>query len=351
LGWSMRVDENVRERIERLRDVIRYHAYRYYVLDDPEISDAEYDVLMAQLRELEATHPELVTPDSPSQRVGAEPLPQFEKVEHRRPLLSLDNAFNEEEVWAWEKRIRRLLGEDADVQYTVEPKIDGLAVALTYEEGRLVQGSTRGNGFVGEDVTLNLRTIPAIPLRIPAVGDGIPPLRLEVRGEVYIPRDRFEELNRQREEAGEKPFANPRNAAAGSVRQLDPSITASRPLSIFIYGVGDAEGLTLTTQWDALRYLQHFGFRMAENITRCEDLNQALALYGKWLDERDVLNYDADGVVLKVDSFDQQESLGDVGHAPRWAIAYKFPAHEGITKLLQIGINIGRTGTLQCHFA
>ncbi len=347
----MRVEENVRERIERLREVIRYHGYRYYVLDDPEISDAEYDVLMAQLRELEATHPELVTPDSPTQRVGAEPLPQFEKVEHRRPLLSLDNAFDEEEVWAWEKRTRRLLGEGADVQYTVEPKIDGLAVALTYEEGRLVQGSTRGNGFVGEDVTLNLRTIPAIPLRIPVVGDEIPPLHLEVRGEVYIPRDRFEELNRQREEAGEKPFANPRNAAAGSVRQLDPSITASRPLSIFIYGVGDPEGLTLTTQWDALRYLQHFGFRMAENITRCEDLNQALALYRKWLEERDVLNYDADGVVLKVDSFDQQESLGDVGHAPRWAIAYKFPAHEGITKLWQIGINIGRTGTLNPYAA
>ncbi len=339
-------DQDVRERIERLRDLIRYHAYRYYVLDDPEISDAEYDMLIVELRELESARPELVTPDSPTQRVGAEPLPQFEKVEHRRPLLSLDNAFDEEEVRAWERRIRRLLGEDADVQYTVEPKIDGLAVALTYETGQLVSGATRGNGFVGEDVTLNLRTIPAIPLRVPVVGDDPPPRLLEVRGEVYMPRDRFEELNRQRDEAGEKPFANPRNAAAGSVRQLDPSITAARPLSIFVYGLGDVEGVTLTTHWDALRYLQNMGFRTAENTEHCQELGQALAVYQRWLGERDGLNYDADGVVIKVDSLAQQESLGDVGHAPRWAIAYKFPAHEGITKLTEIGVNIGRTGSL-----
>jgi DNA ligase (NAD+) len=249
-------------------------------------------------------------------------------------------------VWAWDKRIRRLLGEDADIQYTVEPKIDGLAVALTYEDGRLVQGSTRGSGFVGEEVTLNLRTIAAIPLRIPVVGDEATPRYLEARGEVYMPRDRFEKLNRQREEAGEKPFANPRNAAAGSVRQLDSSITASRPLSIFIYAVGDVEGVTLDTQWDALNYLRRLGFPAAENIQRCADLNQALALYESWLEERDALNYDADGVVIKVDSFAQQETLGEVGHAPRWAVAYKFPAQEGVTKLLQIGINVGRTGTL-----
>jgi DNA ligase (NAD+) len=342
----MSADQDIRRRLERLRELIRYHAHRYFVLDDPEISDAEYDALMAELQELEAAYPELVTPDSPTQRVGAEPLPQFEKVEHRRPLLSLDNAFNEEEVWAWDKRIRRLLGEDADIQYTVEPKIDGLAVALTYEDGRLVQGSTRGSGFVGEEVTLNLRTIAAIPLRIPVVGDEATPRYLEARGEVYMPRDRFEKLNRQREEAGEKPFANPRNAAAGSVRQLDSSITASRPLSIFIYAVGDVEGVTLDTQWDALNYLRRLGFPAAENIQRCADLNQALALYESWLEERDALNYDADGVVIKVDSFAQQETLGEVGHAPRWAVAYKFPAQEGVTKLLQIGINVGRTGTL-----
>lgn len=339
-------DEDVRKRIERLRKVIRYHSHRYHVLDDPEITDAEYDALMAELRELEAAHPKLVTPDSPTQRVGGEPLPQFEKVEHRRPLLSLDNAFDEEEVRAWERRIRRLLADDADIKYTVEPKIDGLAVALTYEEGRLVQGATRGNGFVGEDVTQNLRTIPAIPLRIPLVGDEPPPSYLEARGEVYMPRDRFEELNRRREVAGEKPFANPRNAAAGSVRQLDPSITLSRPLSIFMYAVGHAQGVTLEGQWEALSFVRQMGFPTAENIQLCDDLEQALALYQKWLDQREALNYEADGVVIKVDSFAQQLALGEVAHAPRWAIAYKFPAHEGVTKLLRIAINVGRTGTL-----
>lgn len=338
--------QDVRRRIERLRELIRYHAHRYYVLDDPEISDAEYDGLIAELRDLEAVHPELVTPDSPTQRVGAEPLPQFEKVEHTRPLLSLDNAFNEEEVRAWERRIRRLLGENAELHYTVEPKVDGLAVSLSYEDGRLVQGSTRGNGFVGEDVTLNLRTIPAIPLRIPVIGDAPPPRYLDARGEVYLPKDRFEELNRRRQEAGEKLFANPRNAAAGSVRQLDPSITASRPLSIFMYAVGRVEGVMLQSQWQALGYLRELGFRAAENIAHCNDLDEALTLYQRWLEQREALNYDADGVVIKVDSFAQQETLGDVGHAPRWAIAYKFPAHEGITRLLQIGINVGRTGTL-----
>ena len=339
-------DEEVSKRIERLRKVIRYHAHRYHVLDDPEITDAEYDALMAELRELEAAHPELVTPDSPTQRVGGEPLPQFEKVEHRRPLLSLDNAFDEEEVRAWERRIRRLLGDDADIKYTVEPKIDGLAVALTYEEGRLVQGATRGNGFVGEDVTQNLRTIPAIPLRIPLLGDELPPGYLEARGEVHMPRDRFAELNRRREAAGEKPFANPRNAAAGSVRQLDPSITLSRPLSIFMYAVGHVEGVTLEGQWEALSFLRRMGFPTADNIQLCDDLEEPLALYQKWLDQREALNYEADGVVIKVDSFAQQLALGEVAHAPRWAIAYKFPAHEGVTELLRIGINVGRTGTL-----
>jgi DNA ligase (NAD+) len=334
------------ERIEKLREVIRYHAYRYYVLDDPEISDAEYDALVAELEGQEAAHPELVTPDSPTQRVGAEPLPQFEKVDHRRPLLSLDNAFDEEEVRAWERRVRRLLGDGAGLRYTVEPKIDGLAVSLIYQNGRLVQGATRGNGFVGEDVTQNLRTIPAIPLRIPVVGDEAPPAYLEARGEVYMPRSRFEEMNKQREVAGEKPFANPRNAAAGSVRQLDSSITAARPLSIFVYAVGDVEGVGLDTQWGALSYLRTMGFPTAGKIALCDDLSQVMDLYQQWLDQRDALNYDADGVVIKVDSFAQQDVLGEVSHAPRWAIAYKFPAQEGITKLLRIGINVGRTGTL-----
>ena len=335
-----------RQRVERLREVLRYHSYRYYVLDDPEISDAEYDALMVELKELEAAHPELVTSDSPTQRVGAEPLPEFEKVEHQRPLLSLENAFSEEEVRAWEKRVLRILGNGAEVGYTVEPKIDGLAVSLRYEDGLLVQGATRGNGFVGEDVTQNLRTIPAIPLRIPVLGGEAPPRFLEARGEVYMPRDRFEEMNRRREEEGERPFANPRNAAAGSVRQLDPSITVTRPLSILMYAVGEVDGVTLDSQWEALSFLQRMGFPTAGNIARCDRLHQVLDLYREWLAQRDDLNYDADGVVIKVDSLSQQDALGEVSHAPRWAIAFKFPAHEAITKLLRIGVNVGRTGSL-----
>ena len=342
----MGADAEIDERVERLRRVLRYHDYRYHVLDDPEVSDAEYDALMAELRELEAAHPGLITPDSPTQRVGAEPLPEFEKVEHRRPLLSLENAFSEDQVRAWEKRVQRILGDGASIRYTVEPKIDGLAVSLRYEDGVLVQGATRGNGFVGEDVTQNLRTVPAIPLRIPVASDDPPPRYLEARGEVYMPRDRFDEMNRRREGEGEKLFANPRNAAAGSVRQLDPSITVKRPLSVFMYAVGEVEGASLGTQWDALFFLKGMGFPIAENITRCEDLDQVLHLYRRWLAQRDDLNYDADGVVIKVDSLAQEDVLGEVSHAPRWAIAFKFPAQEGITKLLRIGINVGRTGSL-----
>jgi DNA ligase (NAD+) len=337
--------EAVQERIERLRRLLRYHSYRYHVLDDPEISDAEYDALMEQLKELESTHPELVTPDSPTQRVGAEPLPEFEKVQHRTPLLSLENAFDEQEVRAWEKRIHRLLG-NGKVSYTVEPKIDGLAVSLTYEDGLLVQGATRGNGYVGEDVTQNLRTIRAIPLRIPLSGDENPPAFLEARGEVYMPRDRFRELNERRVEQEERPFANPRNAAAGSVRQLDPAVTARRPLSVLMYAIGDVTGVALSSQWEALSLLRKLGFPTADIIAQCENLEQAFDIYQAWLRERDELNYDADGVVIKVDSLDQQDALGEVSHAPRWAIAYKFPAHEGVTKLLRIGVNVGRTGTL-----
>ena len=333
------------ERIARLRKLLRYHSYRYHVLDEPEISDAEYDGLMEELKELESSHPELITPDSPTQRVGAEPLAGFEKVEHRRPLLSLENAFDEEEVRAWERRIQRLLG-NGQMSYTVEPKIDGLAVSLRYERGLFVQGATRGNGFVGEDVTQNLRTVPAIPLRIPVVGDEPAPSYLEARGEVYMPKDRFEELNRRRVEEGERPFANPRNAAAGSVRQLDPAITAQRPLSILMYALGEVEGEVPSSQWEALSQLRRLGFPTAAHIARCDNLDQVLEVYRRWLEGRDELNYDADGVVIKVDSLAQQEALGEVSHAPRWAIAYKFPAQEGITKLLRIGINVGRTGTL-----
>jgi len=335
---------DVEKRIEALRRLIRYHAYLYHVLDSPEISDAEYDALVRQLEELERAHPELITPDSPSQRVGAPPVEAFGEVEHRLPMLSLDNAFDEEELRSWEKRIRRLLNEKFD--YVLEPKVDGLAISLTYEEGVLVRGSTRGDGFRGEDVTLNLRTVPSIPLRIPVHGGEEPPRLLEVRGEVYMPLDLFQEMNRRREKEGEKLFANPRNAAAGSVRQLDSSITASRPLSIWVYGVGHFEGVELTTQWQALEYLRALGFKVSPDISLHDDLDDIIAKIVEWIDKEESWNYEADGMVVKVNSLEQQETLGVVGRAPRWAIAYKFPAEEGVTRVLDIRVNVGRTGTL-----
>ncbi len=334
----------VEERIEALRRLIRYHAYLYHVLDSPDISDAEYDALMRQLEELERAHPELVTPDSPSQRVGAPPVEAFGEVEHRMPMLSLDNAFDEEELRAWEKRIRTLSDDKFD--YVLEPKVDGLAISLTYEEGVLVRGSTRGDGFRGEDVTLNLRTVPSIPLRIPVHGHLEPPRLLEVRGEVYMPLDLFQEMNQRREKEGEKPFANPRNAAAGSVRQLDSSITASRPLSIWVYGVGHLEGVELTTQGQALEYLRALGFKVSPDISLHDNLDDVIAKIVESIDKEESWNYEADGMVVKVNSLEQQESLGVVGRAPRWAIAYKFPAEEGVTQVLDIRVNVGRTGTL-----
>ncbi|MFQ6014667.1 MAG: NAD-dependent DNA ligase LigA [Anaerolineae bacterium] len=339
--------DDLRERIERLREAIRYHNYRYYVLNDPEISDAEYDQLFRELQSLEAAHPELVTPDSPTQRVGAEPLDEFVKVEHPVPLLSLGNAFNEEEMWAWLERISKLLPDGTRLEYVVEPKIDGLAVALTYENGYFVRGATRGNGLVGEDITMNLRTIRSLPLRIPANPSGPPaPAAIEVRGEVYMPLDLFEELNRRQEARGEKSFANPRNAAAGSVRQLDSSITASRPLSIFTYAIGYAEGAEIETQWQALQYLRDLGFPVNRDIARFSDLESVISYCQEWMAKRDILNYEADGVVVKINDFSIQERLGVVGREPRWALAYKFPARTAVTRILDIGVNVGRTGTL-----
>lgn len=343
--------EDIAARIEKLRDEIRYHAYRYFVLDDPVISDAAYDALMRELQRLEAEHPELVTPDSPTQRVGAPPLDRFEKVEHPQPMLSLDNAFNAEEVREWHRRIGRLLPEDIQLEYTVEPKVDGLAVALTYENGLYIRGSTRGDGYVGEDVTTNLRTIRAIPLRIPVPQPNSPPsvptpTLIEVRGEVYMPIDAFHELNRRQQERGEKPFANPRNAAAGSVRQLDSSVTARRPLSFWAYGVGPVEGIELHSQWETLNYLKQLGFPVSPDCRLFDDLEAAIAYAEEWIARRDQLNYQADGVVIKVNRFEIQERLGAVGKAPRWAIAFKAPAEEAVTRILQIGVNVGRTGVL-----
>jgi DNA ligase (NAD+) len=339
----------VEQRIEELRKEIHYHDYRYYVLDSPVISDAEYDRLMRELQELEVAHPELVTPDSPTQRVGGEPLDKFEKVRHPRPMLSLSDAFAEEELRAWLERISKLLPEEVtpqDLQYVVEPKIDGLTVVLTYEDGLYVQGATRGNGVEGEDVTANLKTIKGVPLRIPVSPNGPPPARLVVRGEAYMPIDQFQKFNRRQAELGEKTFANPRNAAAGSVRQLDPRITASRPLSIFTYAVVDSEGVMVATQWDSLQYLKRMGFPVNTDSRLLADFEQVVAYCHAWMKKRDTLNYEADGVVVKINSLEIQEQLGAVGNAPRGAVAYKFPGREATTRLLDIGINVGRTGTL-----
>jgi len=337
-------------RIAQLRDEINYHAYRYHTLDDPVISDAEYDHLMAELRALEEMHPQLITPDSPTQRVGAPPLDQFEKVIHPVPMTSLGNAFDDEDMHAWLARISRLLPDDVavtDLTFVVEPKFDGLAVALTYQDGVLVRGATRGNGVEGENVTANLRTVNNIPLRIPVSPDGPPPALIEVRGEVYIPIADFNELNRRQAEGGERLYANPRNAAAGAVRQLDSRITARRPLAFFAYAIGYVEaGESVDTQWDALGYVRRLGFPVNPDVVRSRDFEEVLDFIHGWMERRDALPYEADGVVVKVDDFALQDLLGVVGNAPRWAIAYKFPAREATTKLLKIDVNVGRTGVI-----
>jgi DNA ligase (NAD+) len=343
--------KTVRQRIIQLRDEINYHAYRYHTLDDPIISDAEYDQLMRELRSLEDAHPELITPDSPTQRVGAPPLDQFEKVIHPVPMTSLGNAFDDGDMRAWLARIGRLLPDEmavTDLTFVVEPKFDGLAVALTYENGVLVRGATRGNGIEGENVTANLRTVKNIPLRIPVSPDGPPPpVRIEVRGEVYMPVADFNELNRRQAEKGERLYANPRNAAAGAVRQLDSRITAQRPLAFFAYAIGYVEGgEEVRSQWEALDYVRRQGFPVNPDIHHSRDFDEVLDFIHQWMERRDNLPYEADGVVVKVDDFATQELLGVVGNAPRWAIAYKFPAREATTQLLKIEVNVGRTGVL-----
>ncbi len=343
---------DVVDRITMLRDAIRAHNHRYYVLDDPTVSDAEYDALMRELRELEATHPELVTPDSPTQRVGAPVADRFAKVRHREPMLSLGNAFNEADLRAWRERVVKLLGADVDVAYVVEPKIDGLAMAVTYEGGKLTVAATRGDGTIGEDVTANIRTVKSVPLvlrRTDDTPDGVPQ-RIEVRGEIYMRIADFERLNEQQVAAavGQAPrlFANPRNAAAGSLRQLDPNITASRPLRFFAYGIGPCDGVTLGSQWEALQYLRALGFPVNPDVRRLEDFDEVIAYCSEWMSRRDTLSYEADGIVIKVDSFAQQRELGVVARDPRWAIAFKFPAREATTTLREIVVNVGRTGKL-----
>ena len=332
----------IKERIEQLKSTINYHNYRYYVLDSPEISDAEYDELMRELKQLEVQHPQFLAPDSPTQRVGAAPVEAFGVVEHPLPLLSLGNAFSKEDLLAWYTRTSKLVaGQQSNL--VCEHKIDGLAVALTYVNGQLTTGATRGDGFRGEDITQNLRTIRSIPLSVPK---DAPP-RFEVRGEVFLPKAGFEKLNRERADEGLPLFANPRNAAAGSVRQLDPRITAKRPLDIYIYMLGYAEGKAIPpTHWETMEYLKSLEFKVNPNNALFTNIEQVEEYHHTWVARRESLQYEADGIVVKVDSFDRQRQLGSIGHEPRWAIAYKFPAIQGTTRLIGIGISVGRTGTL-----
>lgn len=330
-------------RIEELIELIRHHDYLYYVEARPEISDAEYDRLVRELRALEEEHPELLRPDSPTQRVAGQPVAAFAAVEHKVAMLSLDNAMGPSELREFEARLRRAL-PGADFEYVCEPKVDGLGVALLYEEGRFVRGATRGDGRVGEDITRNLRTVKPIPLtlrgKLAAAGE------LEVRGEVFMPRAAFLNLNAELEEAGEPTFANPRNAAAGAVRQKDPAITARRPLDIFFYHVSYAEALPFRTHWEALEGLRAAGFKTNPRAKRCRSLDEVVAYCQALEAERDALGYDADGVVVKVDSLEQQRRLGATAHHPRWAIAYKFAARQATTRVLDIRVNVGKTGAL-----
>ncbi|MDR9830856.1 NAD-dependent DNA ligase LigA [Vibrio sp. FNV 38] len=331
-------------RLNELRETLHYHAVKYYVEDSPELPDAEYDRLMRELLDLESAHPDLVTIDSPSQRVGGVPLAGFESVAHELPMLSLDNAFNDEELDSFQKRANDRLILTKIEQYCCEPKLDGLAVSLLYENGVLVQAATRGDGATGENITENVRTISAIPLKLQG-SDW--PTRIEVRGEVFMPKSGFEHLNEQALKKGEKVFVNPRNAAAGSLRQLDSRITAKRPLSFYAYSVGIVEGMTLSeSHYERFLQLKTWGLPMCPETQRLENLEQVKSYYKSILDKRDALPYEIDGVVIKVDSIAQQESLGFVARAPRWAIAYKFPAQEELTLLNDVEFQVGRTGAI-----
>nr|QNO51142.1 DNA ligase [Methanosarcinales archaeon ANME-1 ERB6] len=344
--------EAVKQYIADLRKKIHYHNYRYYVLNEPEISDAEYDRLFNELEEFESKYPELVTPDSPTQRVGAKPLEAFGTYKHSIPLLSLNSVSEEEEVRDFDERVRKFIGEAggvAAIEYVVEPKIDGLAMELIFENGVLSVGSTRGDGETGEEITQNLRTIKTIPLRIfsdAASASGVPLSLLEVRGEVFIPVGKFKDLNTALGEKGARMFANPRNAAAGSVRQLDPRVTASRPLDFFAYGVGRAEGKEFSTQWEVLAYLRRIGFKISPLIRRFETIQDAIRYHEEVKERRDELDYEIDGIVVKVNSIEQQERLGTISRSPRWALAYKFPAREEFTRVKNIVVQVGRTGAL-----
>ena len=330
------------KRIQELTTEINYHNHRYYVLDDPTLSDSQYDYLFRELKRLEDENPELLRNSSPTQRVGAEPAEGFSPAEHQLPMLSLGNAFDDTGILSWHTRISNLLGY-SDFSMSCELKIDGLAVSLIYENGAFIRGATRGDGSTGEDVTQNLRTVRSIPLTLL----GSPPDYLEVRGEVYMPISSFNELNEARAANGEPLFANPRNSGAGTIRQLDSKITASRNMEIWVYSLGlHGDQFTPDHHWDSLEWLKTFGFRVNPHNMQCKSLNEVFDYYRNWVSQRHNLPYQTDGVVIKVDPLDDQQTLGIVGREPRWAIAYKFPAEQAITKLLDIGINVGRTGSL-----
>lgn len=334
-------------RAEKLRAALHHHNHRYHVLDDPEISDAEFDALLRELREIEAAHPELRTADSPTQRVGGVAQERFAKVRHPLPMLSLGNVFDEAELRAWHERALRLLPQGTELSFVVEPKIDGLSVLLHYEDGTFALGATRGDGEVGEDVSANLRTVQTVPLAIPVDGGKTrAPARLVVRGEIYMERDAFARFNEEQAARGEKVYANPRNFAAGSLRQLDPSVTATRPLRLWAYQVVVINGAVLESQWAALELLRKLGFPVAAECTRLATIDEVAAFCAAWPERRETLPYETDGLVVKVDERAFQERLGAVGNAPRWAVAYKFPSTEVVTKLNAIGVNVGRTGVL-----
>jgi len=335
------------EKYEKLKEEINFHNYRYHVLDQPVISDAQFDKLLLELREIEDLHPEWVTADSPTQRAGTIPLSKFEKVEHPVPVLSLANAFKWEDVIAWRDRLLKIYPAVSNAQFVVEPKIDGLTVVLHYQNGMFVKGATRGNGEVGEDITNNIRTIRSIPLRIPVGGKTIHvPDYLVVRGEVFITLSDFEMLNQKITKKGEKAYLNPRNTAAGSLRQLDPTITAKRPLRLYAYNILTSSGDVPKTQWGVLEYLKQLGFSVSEYSELCEDIKTVLRASEIWQTRRDQIDFEVDGIVIKIDDLELDKSLGFVGKDPRGSIALKFPAREEVTKLVDIGVNVGRTGVI-----
>lgn len=339
------MSRDILRRIQELRAQINEHNYRYYVLDDPLISDAEYDTLLRELETLENENPKLITPESPTQRVGAAPLSAFEQVSHRQPMLSLANAMSIDELKAFNERVKKALGNSEAIDYVAEPKLDGLGVELVYENGKFILGSTRGDGYTGENITQNLKTIRAIPLSLRTNKRPVPEL-LEVRGEVFLFKDGFEKLNADRERMGEQLFANPRNAAAGSLRQLDPKVTAGRPLSIFCYQPGEVSNPTFTTHWEFLDCLRDWGLPVNPHIKKIKHIDEAIGYYHELEEKRNSLPYEIDGIVLKIDSIVQREDLGIRSRSPRWAIAGKFKAQQASTIIRDIEVQVGRTGAM-----